>query len=115
MAAGLAVCTMAARICSTVHFGCACLVSAATPATCGQAIEVPESASGAKPVPDEVDTVATPGAVMLGLRKSSPWRGPPELKLAIFLNPAVLAYPVVFVLRMLVAAMTAALSALATP
>ena len=34
------------------------------------------------PVPDAVEIVLTPGAEMSGLKALSPFRGPPELKLA---------------------------------
>ena len=60
--------------------GCACTFSAATPATWGAAIEVPDFTSGPLPVPTPADTVDTPGAVTLALRPESPVRGPPELK-----------------------------------
>jgi len=48
--------------------GCACLVSAATPAACGDAIDVPEIVAAPLPVPLPVDTMLTPGAVMSGFR-----------------------------------------------
>src|SRR5687767_2368009 len=73
---------MAAFTSSVVQVGCAWRTRAATPATCGEAIEVPESTYPLSPVPDAVETVLTPGAVMSGFRKLSPFRGPPELKLA---------------------------------
>src|SRR5256886_17367623 len=74
---------------STFHAGWACRVSAATPATCGEDIDVPESAAPALPVPMPVETMLTPGAVTSGLRPLSPVRGPPEVKLA---NPAKLSF-----------------------
>src|SRR2546426_538563 len=67
---------------STFHVGWAWRVSAATPATCGEDIDVPESAAPALPVPMAVEMMLTPGAVTSGLRPLSPPRGPPEVKLA---------------------------------
>src|SRR5436190_720125 len=67
---------------STFHVGWAWRVSAATPATCGEDIDVPESAAPAFPVPIAVEMMLTPGAVTSGLRPLSPVRAPPELKLA---------------------------------
>ena len=52
---------IAALMSSTLQVGCACRVSAATPATCGEAIEVPEIVAGPLPVPTPVETTATPG------------------------------------------------------
>src|SRR5438874_1103375 len=74
---------------STFHAGWAWRVSAATPATCGEDIDVPESASPALPVPMAVEMMLTPGAVTSGLRPLSPPRGPPEVKLA---NPVKLGF-----------------------
>ena len=71
---------IAALMSSTLHVGCACRVRAATPATCGEAIEVPEIVAGPLPVPTPVETVATPGAEMFGFRPLSPLRGPPDVK-----------------------------------
>ncbi len=62
----------AALMSSTLQVGCAWRVSAATPATCGEAIEVPEMVAAPLPVPTPVETVETPGAVMFGLRPLSP-------------------------------------------
>src|SRR3989449_1483634 len=67
---------------STFHVGWAWRVSAATPATCGDDIDVPESPAPALPVPMAVEMMLTPGAVTSGLRPLSPGRGPPEVKLA---------------------------------
>src|SRR6266513_3736736 len=67
---------------STFQVGCAWRVSAATPATCGEAIDVPDAAAPALPVPLAVEMMLTPGAVTSGLRPLSPPRGPPEVKLA---------------------------------
>ena len=78
---------MAALIYSTLHVGCAWRVSAATPATIGEAIEVPEIRVPWLPVPEAVDWMLTPGAVTSGLSQLSPLRGPPELKLANPRNP----------------------------
>src|SRR5437879_11018015 len=74
---------------STFQVGWAWRVSAATPATCGEAIEVPEIAAPALPVPMPVEMMLTPGAVTSGLRPLSPVRGPPEVKLA---NPVKLGF-----------------------
>ena len=57
-------------------------MSAATPATCGDAIEVPEIVAGPLPVPTPVETMDTPGPVMSGFNPLSPVRGPPDEKLA---------------------------------
>ena len=73
---------IAALMSSTLQDGCACRVSAATPATCGEAIEVPEIVAAPLPVPTPVETVDTPGAEMFGFRPLSPVRGPPDEKLA---------------------------------
>ena len=43
--------------------GCACLVSAATPATFGVAIDVPDRTWELLPVPEAAETTDTPGAV----------------------------------------------------
>ena len=47
--------------------GCACTLSAATPATCGAAIDVPDSVAESLPVPTPAETVETPGAVTVFL------------------------------------------------
>src|SRR2546430_1488893 len=60
------------------HAGCACLASAATPETCGAAIDVPDNDSCRLPLPTSVEIVGLPGAVMSGLRKLSPLCGPAE-------------------------------------
>ncbi len=67
--------------------GCACFTSAATPATLGAAIEVPDIVAERLPVPIPTDASATPGAVRSGLSQLSPERGPNELKLARFRKP----------------------------
>src|ERR1700752_4058049 len=64
---------------SAFHGGCACRVSAATPAPCGEAIAFPERLAAAKPVPLPAEKMLTPGAVTSGLSALSPLRGPPEL------------------------------------
>ena len=79
--------TIAAFTCSVVHPGWAWRTSAAMPATCGEAIEVPERKYPLFPDPDAVERMLTPGAEMSGLRALSPVRGPPELKLAKFRKP----------------------------
>src|SRR3954468_24922158 len=63
---------------ATPQLGCACRVSAATPVTCGAAIDVPDKVSAPLPEPDAVETIATPGAVMSGLSALSPVRGPAD-------------------------------------
>ena len=60
----------------TDQFGWAAMTRAATPATCGVAMEVPESTSTPVPVPMPAATMLTPGAVTSGLRALSPKRGP---------------------------------------
>src|SRR5436305_6517816 len=92
--AGSAVLTIAIRTSSTDQVECACSASAATPATCGAAIDVPEIVRAPLPVPMPVEVMLTPGAVMSGLRRpatrvtppsSKPDRGPLELNDAIWL------------------------------
>src|SRR5215831_2186462 len=70
----------------TLQVGCAWRVSAATPATCGEAIDVPEMTAAWLPVPLPVEMMLTPGAVMSGFRKLSSERGPPELNEANAVN-----------------------------
>ena len=79
---GSAVLTTALLTSSADQLGCACNASAATPAVCGAAIEVPDMIVPCVPLPMSVDRMLTPGAATLGLRKESPLRGPPEVKLA---------------------------------
>src|SRR6516225_6450694 len=76
--------TMAARRSACDQPGCACLVSAATPATFGVAIDVPDRIWKPLPEPDATEITETPGAVMPGRSTLSPMRGPPDEKLAIF-------------------------------
>src|SRR6266545_8302300 len=78
---------MAAVCSSVVQGGCACFTSAATPATCGVAIDVPDSNNPWLPVPTAAEKTATPGAVTLGFSAESTCRGPPELKLATTWKP----------------------------
>ncbi len=80
---GLAEATSAALTRAPVQSGCCCLISAAEPATCGVAIEVPDSDTYPSPagvpmtpVEDFAATMSTPGAVMSGLTAPSPVRGP---------------------------------------
>src|SRR5690242_10112706 len=75
---------MAALMSCALHVGCAWRVSAADPATCGEAIDVPERISPPLPVPLAVDRTLTPGAERSGFRALSPLRGPPELNDANF-------------------------------
>src|SRR5947209_1947251 len=91
---GAAVWTIAARRSATDQVGCACLVSTATPAMCGVAIDVPESTEKPLPLPDAAETVATPGAVTPGLRALSPMRGPADEKVATFSKPELGVLPV---------------------
>ncbi len=67
--------------------GWASSASAATPLTCGVAMEVPESATPRLPVPMAVEMTLTPGAVTSGLRCESRLRGPPDEKPAKAWNP----------------------------
>src|SRR6187399_1696993 len=69
---------MADLMSCTDHVGCAWRVSAATPATWGDAIEVPDRNLPPLPVPDAVEKMLRPGPVISGLRALSPVRGPPE-------------------------------------
>src|SRR6187455_2509033 len=79
MAAGWPLLMIAALIASGFHFGCACCTSAATPATCGEAIDVPDRDSCRLPLPEKVEIVGLPGAEISGFSTLSPLRGPPEL------------------------------------
>jgi len=56
------------------------MVSAALPATCGAAIEVPDMNTPWLPVPMPVENMLTPGAEISGFKWPSPPRGPAELK-----------------------------------
>src|SRR5262249_2230869 len=67
--------------------GCDCFTSAAIPAVCGAAIEVPDRIAASVPVPMPADAMLTPGAVTFGLRELSPVAGPNEVKLARALYP----------------------------
>src|SRR6476620_5790570 len=58
---------MAALTSSTLQLECAPRTSAASPATCGEAIEVPLSAMPSLPVPTATEKVVTPGAATSGL------------------------------------------------
>src|SRR4051812_33948643 len=73
--------------------GLACRTSAATPAPCGDAIEVPDSVVPLAPLPTSVDTIDTPGPVTSGFMALSPLRGPPELNVAAALKPGLLRVP----------------------
>src|SRR2546430_11299571 len=57
-----AVLTMAAATSAASHAGCACMASAALPATCGAAIEVPDMNTPWLPVPMPVEKTLMPGA-----------------------------------------------------
>ena len=63
--------------------GCACSARAALPATCGVAIEVPDTKTPPLPLPIAVEETLTPGALTSGFRWPSPVRAPAELKLAL--------------------------------
>ena len=76
---GSAVETTDAATCGAVQFGCACTDSAATPATCGAAIDVPERMDAPLPEPTAAEAIDTPGAATSGLMALSPERGPDEL------------------------------------
>ncbi len=81
-AAAEAVPTIAALTASGFHDGLAAWTRAATPAMCGEAIEVPERVVPLLPLPTRVDTIELPGAVTSGFAALSPLRGPPELNVA---------------------------------
>src|SRR5215208_3964673 len=66
--------------CATVQVGCACLSSAAAPATCGEAMLVP--LNSAKPFCGTEERTLTPGAVTSGLSSSEYGVGPIDEKLA---------------------------------
>ena len=55
------------------------LHEAARPATCGDAIDVPDMVVPWSPVPAAVEKIPTPGAVTSGLSQLSLLRGPLEL------------------------------------
>ena len=80
--AGRPVFTIAAASSLPDHVGWAWRAMAATPATCGDAMDVPERPPGLFPLPFSVEKMLTPGAVTFGLRKLSPFLGPPDVKLA---------------------------------
>src|SRR5687767_2070301 len=67
--------------------GCACLISAPRPATCGLDIEVPLSRSNERPLSgDTAARMSTPGAETSGLSRSpeAPSSGPRDENAAIF-------------------------------
>jgi len=74
---------IAALTCSFVQPGCACLINAATPATCGAAIEVPPIETPKFPLPISAAKMATPGAVISGFSLESNPRGPRDENVAI--------------------------------
>src|SRR5438105_240615 len=59
---------------SRVHPGCACLTSAAAPATWGLDMEVPDMTEAPVAVPIPAEAMLTPGAVRSGFSQSSPLR-----------------------------------------
>ncbi len=85
---GTALCaeeTRAALICWAVHSGRRCFSTAAAPATCGVAIDVPDMeryASEPRPPADAAE-IATPGAAISGLRVCEPVTGPRLEKFAV--------------------------------
>src|SRR5258706_238585 len=108
-----AVLAMARRTSSGSQVGCDCRASAATPLTCGVAIEVPERRTPRLPLPIAVERMLTPGAVTSGLRKLSRLRGPPEVNPAKRRNPG---FGTVLAARVrLVAAIRICASALSAP
>ena len=74
---------MPSRTSPRSHVGCAWISSAATPATCGDAIDVPLRNSPPVPDPNSVEKILTPGALTSGLKCPSPPRGPVDEKVAI--------------------------------
>ncbi len=72
-----------ALIAAWLSFGCACRSSAAAPAVCGDAIEVPCRLRLPVPVPTPAETIETPGADRSGLNVEPPWPGPREENVAI--------------------------------
>src|SRR5690606_18967142 len=77
--AGSAVFWNASRTCSGSASGWACRYSAAAPATCGEAIDVPEFDPYAPPSSGSVDQIEPPGAPRSGFSDRSAAR-PNELK-----------------------------------
>ena len=77
---GSAVLTTAAPIRSAGQSGWASRTSAATPATCGEAIDVPELPAAPVPDPASAERMPTPGAATSGF--SAAGDGPEEVKLA---------------------------------
>src|SRR5690606_7835927 len=67
----VAVFMMTALTCCGVHVGCAARTSAAMPATCGEAIDVPVSVVGIDPVPEAAEEIRVPGAATSGLTTPS--------------------------------------------
>ena len=64
------------------HVGCFSSTRAATPAVYGDAIEVPPYWVPPSPSPDPAEMMASPGALMSGLRTLSLWRGPIDVNSA---------------------------------
>ena len=87
------------------------------PATCGAAMEVPESTRTSLPVPMPAATMLTPGAVMSGLRALSPKRGPHDEKSARLLYVGLSSLPAESILTCFVplAASSAGPSLMSTP
>ena len=74
--------TAAFQYLTRFQLGWACLTSAAIPAVCGEAIDVPDMTADRLPVPIPTEAMLTPGPVTSGLSQLSPERGPNEVKLA---------------------------------
>src|SRR3954454_14981332 len=77
-----AVPTIAPLTCCGDHDGLACRISAAAPATCGEAIDVPLSSFTPDTELPSVELTNTPGAETSGLRMLVNRSGPAELKSA---------------------------------
>src|SRR3954454_23435219 len=77
-----AVPTMAPLTCCGDQDGLACRISAAAPATCGEAIEVPLSSLAPDTLLPSVELTSTPGAETSGFRMLLLRDGPAELKSA---------------------------------
>ena len=72
-------------ICAGVQLGCRCTSSAAAPATCGVAIDVPAKTENVDPVVSGgvEERTSSPGAEMSGFRNQPKSVGPADEKLVI--------------------------------
>jgi hypothetical protein len=75
----LAVLAIAFFTCCAVQVGFAARTSAAMPATCGVAMEVPDRSIGSKPLANRAERIPTPGAMTSGFTPASRLRGPDEV------------------------------------